>query len=69
MDIIIDTNCSRTMDPDMAIGRSLGPDITMDPVAAQGTQINMALVAARPPDTNLVSNLRWLSRGHLLRSW
>ena len=53
MDIITDPNCSRTMDPDMA-SRSLGPDITMDPVAAQGTQISVALMATWPSDTNMV---------------
>lgn len=42
-------------------GSSSGTDVIIALVAAQGTQINMALVVARPPDTNMVSDLRWLS--------
>lgn len=43
MDIIIDPNCSRNMDPDVTLYSNSGPDIIITLVAAQATQINMAL--------------------------
>lgn len=43
MDIIIDPNCSRNMNPDVTLYSSSGPDIIKTPVAAQATQISMAL--------------------------
>lgn len=49
-DTITEPSYSRTTDPDMALGSSSGPDVTM---AAQATQTTMALVAA---------GIRWLSR-------
>ena len=55
MDINTDPSYSRPMDPDMALGRSLNLDIIMALVAAQATQISMALVAAWPLDNNMVS--------------
>lgn len=42
------------MDPDMALGSSLGLDIIMAPVAAQVTQICMVSVVAWPLDNNMV---------------
>lgn len=53
MGINTDPSDSRK-DPDMAFGSSLGLDITMAPVAAQGTQISMTLAAAWPLGTNMV---------------
>ena len=52
---ITDPSYSRTTDSDMALGSSLGPDLTVALVAAQVTQISMALMAARLSDTNMVS--------------
>lgn len=54
MDNIVDSSCSRNMDPEMALGSSEGLDATMVPEAAQATQINMAPVSTRPSDTNMV---------------
>lgn len=38
MDINRDLICSRTMDPEMTLGSSSGPDVTVAPVAAQVTR-------------------------------
>lgn len=51
MEIYTDPNCSRTTDPEVALG-SRGLDVTIVPVA---TQISMALVAAWPMDTNMAA--------------
>lgn len=53
--VIIDPSCSRTQIPDMALGSNSGQDATIALVAAQVTQIKMALTAAWPLDTNMVS--------------
>lgn len=54
--IVTDPSYSRTIDSDMALSSSLVPDLTVAPVAAQVTQISMALMAARLSDTNMVSS-------------
>lgn len=56
MDIITDATYSWTTNPDMALGSSSSPDVPVIPVAAQATRISMALVAANPSDTNMVSS-------------
>lgn len=38
MDTNRDLICSRTMDPEMSLGSSSGPDVTVAPVAAQVTR-------------------------------
>lgn len=53
MDINIDPSFSRTTNADMALGSSLGLDISIALEAAQATQISMAPVAAWPSDTNM----------------
>ena len=55
MDITINPKCNRNMDPDTAFSSNLGPNITMTLVMAQTTQISVALVTARPLNTNMVS--------------
>lgn len=57
MDINTDPSCNRIMDPDMAVRSSLGSDVTMALVAAQVTQISMALMATRLSGTNMVSGI------------
>lgn len=54
MGINTDPSSSRNMDPDMVFGSSLGLNIAMAPVAVQGTQISMILVAAWSLGTNMV---------------
>ena len=54
MNINTDSSFSRPIDPDMALGSSLGLDIIMDPVAAQVTQICMVSVVTWPLDNNMV---------------
>ncbi|KAL6083543.1 hypothetical protein STEG23_022442, partial [Scotinomys teguina] len=56
MDVNPNPCCSRIMDPHMALSSILGLDITVAPLAAQGIQISMALVAARSLDTNMVTD-------------
>lgn len=55
MDVNTNSSYRRNMDPDMALGNNLGPDIARVLVTAQATQISMAPVAARLLDTNIVS--------------
>lgn len=52
VDIITDSSCSRTMEPDTALCSGLSLDVTIALVAAQATQFNM--VVAWPLDTNMV---------------
>lgn len=55
MEINTDSSCSRTIDPDMALGNHLGPDVTM------------ALVAIHTnPDQHGPSNSMSLTLGKLL---
>lgn len=58
MDIITDPSCSRTM----------GPDITMAPVAADTMQISMAPAAEWFSDTNMALGGN-RSHMHQLRHW
>ena len=55
MDINTDLNCSGNTHAAMNLSGRSGWDITMAPVAAQGTHISMAQVAACSSDTNMVS--------------
>lgn len=58
LDINADSDCSSTRDPDMALSHNLGLDVTLaERVAAQATKICMALVAARPSNTNMASGV------------
>ncbi|ERE65680.1 reticulocalbin-1-like protein [Cricetulus griseus] len=53
-DINTDPSCRRTMDPDIALSSSLGPDITLAPVVIEITQISMVQAVAKPSDTDTV---------------
>ena len=55
IDINTDPKCSRTVDPDIALISSLGLDDTMAWVAAQVTQVSVALAEACPLDFNKAS--------------
>lgn len=46
MDSITDPSCDKALDPDMTLYNNSVPDVIMAPLAAQVTQIYMALVAA-----------------------
>ena len=56
MDIIADATYSQTTNPDMILGSSSSPDVPVTLEAAQVRCISMALVAANPSDTNMVSD-------------
>lgn len=61
-EINMDPSCNRTTNPDMALSRSSGPDITMVLVAMQASQISFPPTPSKSMALGHQHGLRWLTR-------